>query len=303
MPSSHSVHNSTHEPASAQGEFRGEFSDKSEILSQSAGHHGIESGAGVGSGAGSFFAKTGDEELSAGGMTFTIREFEGPLALLLSLVRQHKMDIYDIPVSEITKQYLQYLTETLVHTLDDLTSFYKMATWLLHIKSHMLLPVSTDVEGDEIDDPRFELVNTLIEYTRFKQLSYLLENRHDEYAHETIARSGEMEPLFEISKEDLWMEVDSVKLLSVFMQIVQRRKNAGMERIIDLNEPVTVREKITLINEMLEAREQCSFEEIIAGGGLLSLVCAFLAILELMKQQKIKVFQNAFHSDIMIHRK
>ncbi len=244
----------------------------------------------------------GEDEFAESGISVKVQEFEGPLALLLSLVRQHKIDIYDIPIAHITKQYLQYVQETLVHTLEDLTNFYKMAAWLLHIKSHMLLPVDTHIDEDEIDDPRTELVQTLIEYSRYKQLSYLLENNQETYAYD-IARSRESELLFELPKEEVWKEIDAMKLLSTFMRVFNASKTAGIEKVIDLHEAVTVREKIALIFEKLEQSNSCRFESIIAGGGVMSLVCAFLAILELMKQQKVSVFQNVHYDEIVIHRK
>ncbi len=248
--------------------------------------------------------KSGDGEDDGGDSSISvkIREFEGPLALLLSLVGQHKIDIYDIPIAHITKQYLRYIDETLVHTLENLTNFYKMAAWLLHIKSQMLLPVNTHIDKDEIDDPRTELVQMLIEYSRYKQLSYLLENNQETYAYD-ITRAKESEILFEIPKEEVWKEIDAMKLLSLFMRSINNSKNAHIERIIDLHEVVTVREKIALIFEILEKHKTCSFESIIAGGSVMSLVCSFLAVLELMKQQKITVFQNIHYDEIVIHRK
>lgn len=245
----------------------------------------------------------GDDELgNSSSISVKVREFEGPLALLLSLVGQHKIDIYDIPIADITKQYLRHINETLVHTLENLTNFYKMAAWLLHIKSQMLLPVNTYIDEDEIDDPRTELVQTLIEYSRYKQLSYLLENNQETYAYD-IMRSKESELLFEIPKEEVWKEVDAMKLLSIFMRIFNASKDARIEKIIDLHEAVTVREKIALIFETLEKHASCRFESITAGGGVMSLVCSFLAVLELMKQQKITVFQNVYYDEIVIHRK
>ena len=114
------------------------------------------------------------------GNTFKINDFEGPLDLLLFLIKKNEVNIYDIPIAHITEQYLEYLDYTVSSDLASLTDFYAMAASLLYIKSRMLLPVEIAADDEEIDDPRQELVDKLIEYQKFKKLSELMEEKENE---------------------------------------------------------------------------------------------------------------------------
>ena len=110
------------------------------------------------------------------GRHFHLQDFDGPLDLLLFLIRKNEVNIYDIPISSITEQYLGILEADSDVDLDDLTEFYAMAATLLYIKSRMLLPVQMDLD-DELEDPRHELIEKLIEYQRYKKLSELMEQK------------------------------------------------------------------------------------------------------------------------------
>ena len=100
-----------------------------------------------------------DEALSA----FKVNDFEGPLDLLLFLIKKNEINIYDIPIGDITEQYLEYLDYAVSLNLDSLTEFYELAAHLVYIKSKMLLPVEVDLDDEDIEDPRMELVNKLSE--------------------------------------------------------------------------------------------------------------------------------------------
>ena len=114
------------------------------------------------------------------GAVFKVNGFEGSLGLLLQIIRENGMNIYDIPIASITAQYLSYL-DYIPADLDNLTEFYALAATLLRIKSRMLLPAeSVESEGEEIDDPREELVEQLIEYQKYKKLSDLMAEREEE---------------------------------------------------------------------------------------------------------------------------
>ncbi len=112
--------------------------------------------------------------------TFRVNDFEGPLDLLLFLIKKNEVNIYDIPIASITEQYLAYLDYSVSGDLASLTDFYALAATLLYIKSRMLLPVEIAVDDEDIDDPRKELVDKLIEYQKFKKLSELMEQKEDE---------------------------------------------------------------------------------------------------------------------------
>ena len=113
-------------------------------------------------------------------LSLRLEKYEGPLDLLLKLIEKNKINIYDIPIGDITEQYLEYLDYAVSLNLDSLTEFYELAAHLIYIKSKMLLPVEVDLEDEDIEDPRIELVNKLIEYQKFKKLSVLMEEKESE---------------------------------------------------------------------------------------------------------------------------
>ena len=240
------------------------------------------------------------QEFGSGeGRHFHLQDFEGPLDLLLFLIRKNEVNIYDIPISSITEQYLAILDDGSGVDLDELTEFYAMAATLLFIKSRMLLPAQVDLD-DEFEDPRRELIDKLIEYQRFKKLSELMEKRELEVEW-AIERKKIQRPLPFAEEENLWEEVDVWDLLKTFSSLVT---NLTSERIIDLYEEVSINEKITLINELLDGKDSFSFTELITRPrSTMDVVCAFLAILEAVKFRLISVFQHRLFGDIAIRRK
>ncbi len=231
------------------------------------------------------------------GNTFRINDFEGPLDLLLFLIKKNEVNIYDIPIAHITEQYLGFLDYALETDLASLTDFYTMAANLLYIKSRMLLPIEIILDDDEIDDPRKELVDKLIEYQKFKKLSELMEEKEGE-AEWVFERKKIQRSLPFGEEEELWERLDTWDLLKTFSNLVS---NYNSERIIDLYEEVSVNEKITLMNELLEARGECLFTDLIVRkGNLMDIVCAFMAILEAVKFRMACIWQNRMFGDIKI---
>jgi segregation and condensation protein A len=242
---------------------------------------------------------TGSEApASDSGYSFRLNEFEGPLDLLLFLIKKNEINIYDIPIAEITEQYLRYLMYMPELDLDDVTEFQNMAATLLLIKSRMLLPA--ELEGiDDDEDPRQELVEKLIEYQKFKKLSDLMEEKEREA--EWYIERKRLQRALPFADEALWEKADVWDLLKTFSGIMN---NLSRERIWDLYEEVSVNEKITLITELLESRGECSFTDLVArNGSLLDIVCAFLAVLEAVKIRMIQIYQNRMFGDIMIRPK
>jgi len=227
---------------------------------------------------------------------YRLDHFEGPLDLLLFLIRKNEVSIYDIPVSEITEQYLEFLKYASGINLDDVSDFYLMAATLLYIKSRMLLPLEIDLE-DELEDPRQELVQRLIEYEKYRKLTDLMSER--EARAEWIVERKQTQPVLPFPDEgELWDKVDTWDLLKSFSKVM---KGLGGERVISLWEEVSINEKITLINEFLEDRSEFSFDDIIVNpGSLMEVVSAFLAVLEMVKMGIIDVFQNRLFGDIKI---
>lgn len=235
----------------------------------------------------------------AEGRRFRLKDFEGPLDLLLFLIRKNEVSVYDIPVASITEQYLALLDAEEGVDLDDLTEFYAMAATLLYIKSRMLLPVEVDL-GEELEDPRRELIDKLIEYQKYKKLSELMEQKEMEVEW-AIERKKIQRQLPFAEEESLWEEIDVWDLLKTFSSLVT---NMTSERIIDLYEEVSINEKITLINEILDSRESFSFTDLITRPrSTMDVACAFLAILEAVKFRLISIFQHRLFGDIQIRRR
>jgi segregation and condensation protein A len=238
-------------------------------------------------------------QAGSGGQRFSLGEFEGPLDLLLFLIRKNEVNIYDIPIAEITEQYLGYLQYATRVDLDNITEFYVMAATLLYIKSRMLLPVELDLE-DEMEDPRRVLVDQLVEYQRYKKLSELISRAQDESEYTLERRKDQIALPFQ--DDDLWEDVAVWDLLKVFSRLIS---SISDERVFDLYEQVTVNEKITLINEILGERSDFTFEDLIGRGRrtVIEIVCSLLAVLELIKSRVIVVQQNRMFGDIRISKR
>ena len=224
--------------------------------------------------------------------SFKLSEFEGPLDLLLYMIRKNEINIYDIPIAQITEQYIEYLRYAEIMDLEDLTAFHAMAATLLYIKSRTLLPVEME---DDIEDPRAELVERLIEYQKYKKLSELMEEKESDS--EWVIERQRLQHNLPFVDIDIWEKVDIWDLVRTFSSLTA---NLPAERIIDLFEEVSVNEKTTLLMEYLENRGECRFTDLIKHSGALEIVCSFLAVLEAAKMRMIVLFQNRMFGDIMI---
>ncbi len=229
---------------------------------------------------------------------YNLKVFDGPLDLLLFLIRKNEINIYDIPIADITKQYLDTMEFSTAVNLEDITEFYLMSATLLYIKSRMLLPIEVDLE-EEIEDPRQELVQRLIEYERIRKLAHLMAEREVQ-TEWTIERKNAQTKLPFPDEENLWEAVGPWELLKSFSKVM---KSLGSDRIISLWEEVSINEKITLIREYLDDRANFAFDDLIINPGMaVEVVSAFLAMLELIKIGLIEVFQNRLFGDITISR-
>lgn len=224
-----------------------------------------------------------------------LEHFEGPLDLLLFLIRRSEINIYDIPIHQITEQYLAYLEYATRIDLEDITEFHGLAATLILIKSRMLLPIPID--DDEYEDPRQELVERLIEYQKFKKLSDLMAEHTA--ATEWIIEPRKKQRAFDfVGDDELWQKIDVWDLLQTFATLMS---NLAPERVIDLYEEVSINEKLSLINELLEDRGDFLFTDlIIRPDSLMDIVCAFLAVLESVKAGRVTILQNRFFGDIRL---
>jgi segregation and condensation protein A len=227
---------------------------------------------------------------------YQLQDFEGPLDLLLFLIKKNEVNIYDIPISHITTQFLEFMRAGESADLENISEFYLMASTLLYIKSRMLLPVEIDLD-DELEDPRQELVERLIEYQKYKKLSELMMEKESENQW-IIEREKAQRNLPFDNQEPMWHEMEVWDLLTTFSKLM---KGLTPERIIDLYEEVSVNEKLTLIRELLETRREFPFTDIIVRpDSIMDIICAFLAILESVKFKIIRIYQNNLFGDIMV---
>ena len=251
------------------------------------------------------FEEEMDENAPARRRKFTAGQFEGPLDLLWSLIRESKINIYDIPIAEITEQYLDYLDYSVDTNLQDLSEFYSWAAKLIYIKSRMLLPVEVTYDDDEsMEDPRTELVQELIEYQRFKKLSQLMEAQ-EEQSEWSFERKKIQRVLPFEENEDMWEKMDSWALLQDMQKIFRTLSDVGAdERIISMGEDISPNEKIALMTELLERNGECMFTDLITRrGNELDVICAFMAVLEAVKLKLADIYQNKMFGDIKICRK
>lgn len=218
--------------------------------------------------------------------------FEGPLDLLLYLIRKNEIDIYNIPIALITEQYLEYLDIMRSLNLDLAGEYLVLASTLIHIKSRLLLPpVENDVEGEEGQDPRAELVQQLLEYQAFKEAALSLEDRplldRDVFTRGAPAE----EPTAAEEEEEAMIEVGVFELVQAFRRII-----AGLDKSEDLAidaDKMSLTDRINEIMERLAEEKQVTFTELI--GDKLDrkrIVYTFLAILELMKLRMIRAYQS-----------
>ena len=227
--------------------------------------------------------------------------FEGPLDLLLHLIRENQVNVYDIPIAAITDQYLEYLDFMKVLNIDVAGEYLVMAATLTQIKSRMLLPRSEEEGGDD-EDPRQELVDRLLEYRRYREVAENLRDR--EGVHEGIFRRALTEASVEVPDdppaEDAFLERVSVfDLLKAFERILGQIGDIGRHEI-EVDE-MELAERLTFVMKRVRS-EGTEFTQMFEGEiRRIELVATFLAILELMRQQQIRVQQSAVHGAIFIY--
>ena len=237
-----------------------------------------------------------------------IENFEGPLDLLLHLIDVNKFNIFDIPIVEITEQYLEFVRNMETKDLNVMSEFLVMAATLLEIKAKMLLPIEVDEDGEEID-PREELVQKLLEYKMYKYMSYELKDRMQDaakamYKDPTIPEEveGYIEP---VDLEKLIGDLTLKKLNDIF-QSVMKRQNDKVDPIRSKfgkieKEEVSLEDKLDFVENYAKEHGTFSFKSMLEGQKRkMQLVVTFLAILELMKVGKIVIKQEAAFGDIII---
>jgi len=228
--------------------------------------------------------------------------FEGPLDLLLYLIKKEEVDIYDIPIERITNQYMEYLTLMQMLNLEVAGEFLVMAATLMYIKSRMLLPADqqvTDAEADEGEDPRWELIRQLVEYKKFKDAALQLGQREDEQSRIFPRQVGEGLGI-DADAEVPLAEVSIFDLINAFNDVLKKATAREDFREI-MEERFTVSDKIEEILYTLRDRSEMIFSELFAAASSRAeVVVTFLALLELIRLKRLKVRQDEAFGEIRV---
>jgi segregation and condensation protein A len=228
--------------------------------------------------------------------------FEGPLDLLLYLIRRDQVDIHDIPIAPITRSYMEYLELMRELNLDVAGEFMVMAATLIHIKSKMLVPVNpTEAQGDEEaqEDPRAELARRLLEFQRYKEAAGLLHQQAQIRA-ATWTRPDGVLPAFDDAGEEM-LEAGLFDLIAAFKELLERRKTLLAHEVEPLGKSVEQRmdELMALVREGGSLEFMALFEDERTKADM---IVTFLALLELIRLRRIKVYQRGLFGPIRIFR-
>ena len=230
-----------------------------------------------------------------------LENFEGPLDLLLHLIKQHQVSIYDIPIALITKQYLEYIDLMQEMNLDVAGEFLVMAATLIHIKSRMLLPRPDPTQEDPEEDPREALVRRLLEHQKFKAAAELLHERETLRSAQWTRPDG---PISEIAGEapEPEIEVDLFSLISAFRSIVERAKQRP--KIYLPGEQIPIEARIEQLMAKLSETEACGFEDLFSDVQTRAgLIVTFLALLEMIRLKLVRVFQSGSMGPIRVYKR
>jgi segregation and condensation protein A len=230
-----------------------------------------------------------------------LEHFEGPLDLLLHLIKKHEVSIYDIPIAEITQQYLEYIDVMQELNLDVAGEFLVMAATLIHIKSRLLLPRVDPSEEYPDEDPREALVRRLLEHQKFKAAAELLHERETLRSAQWTRPDG---PIAEIAGEapEPEIEVDLFSLIAAFRSVIERAKQRPKAYLP--GEQIAIEDCIEQLMAKLSETEACGFEDLFADvGSRAGMIVTFLAMLEMIRLKLIRVFQSGPLGPIRVYRR
>jgi segregation and condensation protein A len=236
-----------------------------------------------------------------GDLPVRVASFEGPLDLLLHLIKKNEVNIYDIPISLITQQYLDYLEVMTELNLDTVGDFLVMAATLIHIKSRTLLPRPDPKQEDPEGDPREELIRRLLEHQKFKAAAELLHEkeiqrsaqwgRPDAVVNDVVGEAPEPE-----------VEIDLFSLMAAFRQVLERVKQRP--KVMLPPEQIPIETRIEQLLARLSTTEACGFEDLFEDVQTKpGVVVTFLALLEMIRLKLIRVFQQGNFGPIRIYKR
>lgn len=242
------------------------------------------------------------------GIPVKLQVFEGPLDLLLHLIDKNKVNIYDIPIVEITEQYLDYIQQMAQEDLNVMSEFMVMAATLIDIKCKMLLPKEVNEEGEE-EDPRAELVQQLLEYKMYKYMSFELRERMNEAARIFYKKSTIPTEVLDFEQPvdtDGILDGLTLERLNSIFQSIMKRQDEKIDPIRSKfgkieQEEVSLPDKLDYVGQYAKEHKKFSFRDLLEKQcSKTQVVVTFLAILELMKAGSIRIHQEHIFDDIEI---
>ncbi len=224
--------------------------------------------------------------------------FQGPMDLLLYLIQKDEIDIYDIPISRLTEQFIRHIEVMQAVALDQAGEFMAMAATLLVIKMKMLMPRPAEAgEEPEEADPRAELVRRLLEYKRFKEAARALQACEDERARYHVRQTPY--PFLATQEFEPQLRLEIFDLLSALAAVLDRVQAVPVHHV--LREPFTVEEKIVLIQAAVRQQAAMRFEEFFRHDAIrMEVIVTFIAILELVRRGELKVFQTELRGPLWV---
>ena len=233
---------------------------------------------------------------------FQVEVFEGPLDLLLFLIRKSEIDLYDIPIQTLTRQYLDYLELMKMLDLDIAAEFLSMAATLMHLKSRLLLPPE-EREEEEEKDPRWDLVRQLLEYKRFKEASGVLSSLEDESV-KLFYRAGFHSDVHKVALEDQQVSLKNItmfNLIASFKKVLDNVPKKVYHDIELLN--VTIDEQMSYIADVFRTKEEVTFFELVSHmSEKIRIIVTIIALLEMVKNKVIGIRPTAHDDDIIIYK-
>lgn len=241
-----------------------------------------------------------DENLPASGYKVQLDEFQGPLDLLLYLIQRDEIDVYDIPIAHITKQYLKSIEQLADFDLDNAGEFLVMASTLMRIKARMLLPVQRPGEEDDDDiDPRDELVRRLLEYKKYKEAAQALQGKSAD--REAYFGRGQEYGFLDQARDEAPPELSLslFDLLSAVNNVLEEMRSEGTHHVY--TEMYTVEGQEEQIVHRIEREERFRFEELFQHMQVkMEVVVTFIALLDLLKTRRIRAYQSDAYGEIWL---
>lgn len=227
---------------------------------------------------------------------FKLENFSGPIELLYAMIKEAKINIYDIPIAKITEQFIDIISNSKL-SVDKLSDFHLMAARLLYIKSQILLPIETDIDDDYID-PRDELTQMILDFAKYQKYTDMLMN--NEGMGNIYFQRNKSQFRLPFDDEDLWQDVNLDILLKTYSDLLKRLPS---DKIFNIKEDVTVEGKRTYLREILEERDELNFLDLVVDlNSYLDIICSFIAVLEAAYAREIDVRQDENFKDIILYK-